>query len=137
MALPFNTKSLLPSIADPARHRHPCAPARATAQQPHNRVAVGPPRPRPQRANVPTQTPNAPELGIHEGAHGAGCSGSSSRREVLLSCASWPLVLASVTGSNDATTIINSVLGGYFLPQLPNSQGFKFLDEIEDDFTLE
>ena len=61
---------------------------------------------------------------------------SGSRRTLLLSAA-WPLVLCSVIGSEDPTTLLNSVLGGYFLPRLPSSQGFRLLDEIENAYTLE
>ncbi len=43
-----------------------------------------------------------------------------SRREaVLLGLSLWPLLLI---GTTDPTTVINSVLGGYFLPRLPSSQ---------------
>lgn len=61
---------------------------------------------------------------------------SGSRRTLLLSAA-WPLVLCSVIGSEDPTTLLNSVLGGYFLPRLPSSQSFRLLDEIENAYTLE
>ncbi|KXZ52290.1 hypothetical protein GPECTOR_10g922 [Gonium pectorale] len=40
-------------------------------------------------------------------------------------------------GSDDPTTIINSVLAGYGLPKLPGSSGFKLLDDFELEFTLE
>ena len=61
-----------------------------------------------------------------------------SRRELLLSCsAPAPLVLALIGSDVDATTLFNSVLSGYGLPKLPSATGFKLLDELENDFTLE
>jgi hypothetical protein len=45
--------------------------------------------------------------------------------------------LASLIGSEDPTTILNSVLGGYGLPKLPDSKGFKLLDDLDNAFTLE
>ncbi|GIL87215.1 hypothetical protein Vretimale_14315 [Volvox reticuliferus] len=60
------------------------------------------------------------------------------RRTVLLRSFVLPTVLASLTiGSDDPTTLINSVLAGYGLPKLPGSAGFKLLDDFELDFTLE
>ncbi|KIY95452.1 hypothetical protein MNEG_12511 [Monoraphidium neglectum] len=42
-----------------------------------------------------------------------------------------------VVGSDDATTIINSVLSGYGLPTLKASAGYKVWDEFADEYTFE
>lgn len=60
----------------------------------------------------------------------------------MLQCAAWPAavpwVLGSLgPGSADPTTLLNSVLGGYFLPRLPGTQGFTLLDDFDYPFTLE
>ncbi|KAG2500301.1 hypothetical protein HYH03_001879 [Edaphochlamys debaryana] len=78
----------------------------------------------PQRSAEPADQPaaSAPQAG---------------RRTVLHSFAA-PLFLAALTyGSDDPTTILNSVLAGYGLPKLPGSSGYKALDDFEQDFTLE
>ncbi|GAX77646.1 hypothetical protein CEUSTIGMA_g5089.t1 [Chlamydomonas eustigma] len=61
------------------------------------------------------------------------CEGS--RR--LLMTSLGPLLSTNLIGGDDATTLLNSVLGAYFLPRLPNSKGFKLLDDFENDFILE
>jgi hypothetical protein len=63
-------------------------------------------------------------------------SSSSSRRGLLLRSTLLPLPLLLV-GSDDATTIVNSILSGYGLPTLKPSQGFKAYDEFEDDYVFE
>ncbi|KAG2445160.1 hypothetical protein HYH02_008628 [Chlamydomonas schloesseri] len=62
-----------------------------------------------------------------------------TRREFLLHSFAAPLVtLGALTiGSDDPTTLLNSVLAGYGLPKLPNSTGYKLLDDFELEFTLE
>jgi hypothetical protein len=53
----------------------------------------------------------------------------------LLLQSTWlPLLLV---GSDDATTIVNSILSGYGLPTLTPSKGFKPYDEFEDDYIFE
>ncbi|PNW82254.1 hypothetical protein CHLRE_06g278144v5 [Chlamydomonas reinhardtii] len=70
---------------------------------------------------------------------GRGANEGANRREVLLrSSFVAPLVLGALTvGSDDPTTLLNSVLAGYGLPKLPNSTGYKLLDDFELEFTLE
>lgn len=55
---------------------------------------------------------------------------------MLLRSTLLPLPLLLV-GSDDATTIVNSILSGYGLPTLKPSQGFKAYDEFEDDYVFE
>ena len=55
------------------------------------------------------------------------------RRSVLLSVA--PLAVVAQLGSDDPATLLNSVLGAYFLPQVPVSKDFKKVNK--DDYTVE
>jgi hypothetical protein len=66
-----------------------------------------------------------------------GDSQGSSRRRVLLRGSLAPLLVQLVVGSDDATTIINSVLSGYGLPTLKASAGYKVWDEFADEYTFE
>ncbi|GFR42267.1 hypothetical protein Agub_g3164 [Astrephomene gubernaculifera] len=60
------------------------------------------------------------------------------QRRVVLHSYALPALLASLTiGSDDPTTLLNSVLGGYGLPRLPIASGFKTLDDFELDLTFE
>lgn len=59
---------------------------------------------------------------------------STSRRGVLLRGVVSPLVLgglASNFGGADGTTVVNSILGAYGLPQLEASKGFRYYDSLE------
>lgn len=62
---------------------------------------------------------------------------SVSRRAVVLQSVAAPALVQLMIGSDDPTTIINSVLSGYGLPTLKASSGYKAFDEFEDDFTFE
>lgn len=62
-------------------------------------------------------------------------STSSRRGLVLRSVTLLPPLL--LVGSDDATTIVNSILSGYGLPTLTPSKGFKPYDEFEDDYLFE
>jgi hypothetical protein len=57
-------------------------------------------------------------------------------RRLLLRSTTLPLLLG-VLGTDDPTTIINSVLGAYGLPMLKASSSFRNYDEFDDDFTFE
>lgn len=48
-----------------------------------------------------------------------------------------PLLLASMMGSSDPTTIVNSVLSAYGLPTLRANDSFIAYDEFEDNFTFD
>lgn len=57
------------------------------------------------------------------------------RRVLVLHSTLMPTLL--LLGSDDATTIVNSILSGYGLPTLKPSQGFKPYDEFDDDYVFE
>lgn len=73
--------------------------------------------------------------------HGSSTSNSTSlssrstRRDLLLRSTFLPPLL--VLGSDDATTIVNSILSGYGLPTLKPSSGFRPYDEFDDDYFFE
>ncbi|EFJ53101.1 hypothetical protein VOLCADRAFT_127349 [Volvox carteri f. nagariensis] len=80
-----------------------------------------------------------PRLQALQGGQGnTGSREQLTRRTILLHSSALPAFLLSLTiGSDDPTTLLNSVLAGYGLPKLPGSTGFKVLDDFELDFTLE
>ena len=55
---------------------------------------------------------------------------------VLRSAHVW-LLAAAMEASADATTILNSVLGAYGLPQLKATPGFRLYDDPEEGFLFE
>lgn len=55
-------------------------------------------------------------------------SSSSSRRELLLHSSLTPLLVQLLIGSDDATTIVNSVLSAYGLPTFKATAGFKLYE---------
>eukprot|EP01024_Parvocaulis_polyphysoides_P020923 TRINITY_DN19869_c0_g1_i1.p1 TRINITY_DN19869_c0_g1~~TRINITY_DN19869_c0_g1_i1.p1 ORF type:complete len:293 (+),score=27.89 TRINITY_DN19869_c0_g1_i1:45-881(+) len=61
----------------------------------------------------------------------------SNRRETILYGINFGLVLNSIATNNDATTIVNSVLSGYFLPTFGMTAGFKVYDDFDNDYVFE
>lgn len=66
-------------------------------------------------------------------------SSGHSRRELLLRTTPAALLplLAAGLGTDDPTTILNSVLSAYGLPTLAATKGFKAYDDFEQGFLLE
>eukprot|EP01023_Acetabularia_acetabulum_P030349 TRINITY_DN28562_c0_g1_i2.p1 TRINITY_DN28562_c0_g1~~TRINITY_DN28562_c0_g1_i2.p1 ORF type:complete len:371 (+),score=24.16 TRINITY_DN28562_c0_g1_i2:150-1115(+) len=61
---------------------------------------------------------------------------ANSRRETILFGANFGVIL-SIATQNDATTIVNSVLSGYFLPTFGLTAGFKVYDDFDNDYVFE
>eukprot|EP01025_Chloroclados_australasicus_P066189 TRINITY_DN9071_c0_g2_i2.p1 TRINITY_DN9071_c0_g2~~TRINITY_DN9071_c0_g2_i2.p1 ORF type:complete len:296 (-),score=5.11 TRINITY_DN9071_c0_g2_i2:252-1109(-) len=81
--------------------------------------------------NLKLQRKNSPQLKQNN------IENENTRREFILRSINVALVFTSVTGSNDATTIVNSVLSGYFLPTFGMSAGFKLYDDFDNDYLFE
>lgn len=56
------------------------------------------------------------------------CHSTTGRRELLLHSSLAPLLIPLLLGSDDATTIVNSVLSAYGLPTFKASPGFKLYE---------
>ncbi len=63
---------------------------------------------------------------------GVAPSDHQARRRLVLRCTLAPLLLPPliVIGTDDATTVVNSVLSAYGLPTLPKTSGFRLYDEV-------
>ncbi|KAK9838227.1 hypothetical protein WJX84_004399, partial [Apatococcus fuscideae] len=60
-----------------------------------------------------------------------------SRRQVMLHSWSYAVFGAAIQGSNDATTIVNSILGAYGLPKLKGSAGYRMYDDLDNEWVFE
>ncbi|KAI8475652.1 MAG: hypothetical protein J3K34DRAFT_404001 [Monoraphidium minutum] len=81
---------------------------------------------------------HASSSGSDAGASGSASAGSGTgRRALLLRGSLAPLAVQLTIGSDDTTTIVNSVLSAYGLPTLKASPGYKLWDEFADEYTFE
>ncbi|CAL8468118.1 g7657 [Coccomyxa elongata] len=59
------------------------------------------------------------------------------RRQHLLLSVNLGVLGSQLSGTDDPTTVLNSVLGAYGLPQLPGSGGFKLYDDFDQEYIFE
>ncbi|GBF89284.1 photosystem II oxygen evolving complex [Raphidocelis subcapitata] len=115
LSKPAGQRCSLPSARRAAPRRR-CRVPRAAAEPPQQQPGA---QPRPQPQPQPQPQP---------------------RRSVLLRASALPLaplLVQAAIGSNDATTIVNSVLGAYGLPTLKASAGYKVWDDFSDEWSFE
>ncbi|KAK9826648.1 hypothetical protein WJX74_007820 [Apatococcus lobatus] len=62
---------------------------------------------------------------------------AQSRRQIMLQSWNYAVLGTAISGSNDATTIVNSILGAYGLPKLKGSNGFRVYDDLDNEWVFE
>ncbi|KAK9816416.1 hypothetical protein WJX72_000023 [[Myrmecia] bisecta] len=60
-----------------------------------------------------------------------------SRREIILQSVNFAVLGELISGTDDATTIVNSMLGAYGLPQLKGSKEFKLFNDLDNEYVFE